>query len=357
MDNSWQAVWREITDEFGRTINAELHRFTEALQRWLCKLFASFPRPGWREDFQRFVAAWNAQGLELDADDAQAIVDWIAVQEANVLRQQQVHAKPYRIPLPPIDLPPPTLEETLAALWDLGQQIMRDSRPKDWLDEAQRAVERADVPEPIKKEFLKWIAAQQEIALWWETMQKPGAGGRAQPPKAGVRLYVRLRVNDVEFPASFTVGHVTIVAYDPQAGLGTAFDGSGIGPNGETPFGQMKNVYKDPDIIYGEYGTMIETGKTSYMEELLALRLAYSRLKQIPIYNAALGPNSNTYAHQLLRIAGFPEPTVPGIATGWNYSGMYRYGGALFDWYGHPKPWPNILTPQDIQKQSRSHEQ
>jgi hypothetical protein len=58
--------------------------------------------------------------------------------------------------------------------------------------------------------------------------------------------------------------------------------------------------------------------------------------KQADLYRA-LGPNSNTWAAQLLSNAGYGAPKPPG-ATGWDYSGSFKYGGEYFTTYGESTP-------------------
>jgi hypothetical protein len=86
-------------------------------------------------------------------------------------------------------------------------------------------------------------------------------------------------------------------------------------------------------------GLKIDTGGKTFKQEDEALKkLSENKgLKQVEQYNAYNGPNSNTYAHQLLLNAGFPDPTPPAGARGWNYNGFYSYGGDVYDKNGVPR--------------------
>jgi len=67
------------------------------------------------------------------------------------------------------------------------------------------------------------------------------------------------------------------------------------------------------------------------------LDYVFANLRQVTAYDA-LGPNSNTYAHQLLKLAGYSVPSPPdGMA--WDYDAAFRYGGKFFTAWGQPL-WP-----------------
>jgi RHS repeat-associated protein len=113
------------------------------------------------------------------------------------------------------------------------------------------------------------------------------------------------------------------------------------------PYWSVTSPYDDPD------------------DELWALYIAYSQLEQVPY--SATGPNSNTYAHQLLNLAGFKVtpraerrprerppsyetltgrdpilpfelvPVGPTATMGWNDP---TYGGPDYDECGRPRPKP-----------------
>jgi RHS repeat-associated protein len=77
----------------------------------------------------------------------------------------------------------------------------------------------------------------------------------------------------------------------------------------------------------------------SHYSELTQLMLSFYMTKQVPVYSS-FGPNSNTWARQLLKNAGFSPPTKPEKAVGWDYKGPYGYGGKFFDSHGSPtKMW------------------
>jgi hypothetical protein len=90
----------------------------------------------------------------------------------------------------------------------------------------------------------------------------------------------------------------------------------------------------------------VNTGLT-FEAEVDKLDKAYKKLKQVPWYNPRVGPNSNTYAHQLLKLAGMDYPAfrlIGPIATGWYYEGRFGYGGEFFDQAGQPNPaWFDYL--------------
>jgi hypothetical protein len=100
----------------------------------------------------------------------------------------------------------------------------------------------------------------------------------------------------------------------------------------------------------------------------VALDSAYRSLTQIPEYGALSGPNCNTYARQLLRLAGLKwektyqtiytlawiwptqetVETFPAGTPGWDYKGSNSYGGKNYDIYGKritPKPLPDEGIP------------
>jgi RHS repeat-associated protein len=116
----------------------------------------------------------------------------------------------------------------------------------------------------------------------------------------------------------------------------------------------------------------VDTGGKSFEEEVRALEYVFqNNIWQLP-YNVA-GPNSNTYAHALLGLAGFevkpyettveiwqPPPPIPGIryapqyqtvqtqtpegAVGWNYNGYYGVTPQTIP--GEFRPTIGSLAPQ-----------
>jgi RHS repeat-associated protein len=87
---------------------------------------------------------------------------------------------------------------------------------------------------------------------------------------------------------------------------------------------------------------------THFKEELDALDKVFSELSQLPVYSVT-GPTSNTYARQLLTLAGYKTTDYEeSLFPGWDYRGLFRYGGTYFDKYGKPTPaWKRRarLTP------------
>ncbi len=103
------------------------------------------------------------------------------------------------------------------------------------------------------------------------------------------------------------------------------------------------------------------------------LDFAFAHTKQIPWYNALHGPNSNSYARQLLSNAGFSTPPIPWDAPGWVVDDPnYRYGGPKFTEWGFERPsgqpsgvqtektfpprLPGELQPRDLDKPFRFNE-
>jgi hypothetical protein len=93
-------------------------------------------------------------------------------------------------------------------------------------------------------------------------------------------------------------------------------------------------------------GVKVITNKTAE-EENDALTKTFQIMVQINYYNI-WGPNSNTFARQLLSNAGFPTLKPPG-AIGWGYDGIYDYGGPLYDKNGKPLiPEDEAIDPKDL---------
>jgi uncharacterized protein RhaS with RHS repeats len=152
--------------------------------------------------------------------------------------------------------------------------------------------------------------------------------------------------------------HVTVMVYDPAARKIVMFDGGGSiscgtqcahpnparHPKGQgmgsaheldeeqTPDGYYKARYHDREV---SEGIVVKTEKTA-AEELAALDGAFNKMQQIPY--SAYGPNSNTFARQLLMNAGFGRQPAPPGATGWDYSGGDGYDGVLYDEFGKARP-------------------
>jgi RHS repeat-associated protein len=155
------------------------------------------------------------------------------------------------------------------------------------------------------------------------------APNATDPSGLEVRLYT--------YNLIFGLSHVTVVVYDPISKRGMQFDGGGTGssrPGGNRPVPSRMALdfskYEDPDdytqeMGVGGVGIVVDTGKSSYTEELNTLNRVFARLEQVP-YDP-FGPNSNTYVHQLLSLAGYSPPRPSG-AVGWDYHGAAGYGGA-----------------------------
>jgi hypothetical protein len=138
--------------------------------------------------------------------------------------------------------------------------------------------------------------------------------------------------------------HVTIVWADGKNVV--VFDGGGEqSVNAQTG---RPTPNRDPKAVgttmpgKAPDGLVLKSPFKTPAEELAALDAAYGKLDQAAYRR--LGPNSNTYAHQLLLNAGFPEPewVLPAGAVAWSYSGFYSYGGEVYDKNGklnHNKVW------------------
>lgn len=171
------------------------------------------------------------------------------------------------------------------------------------------------------------------------------------------------------YDASSGYGHSSIVVFDPVTKTGFKYDGRGprqdrwfMGYQAwafrqKYPELYLREGNKDP-LNEGQtphslwtVGTImkVDTGKLTFKQESQALQSAWGQLVQVDIYNTS-GPNSNTYARQLLTLASQNAPvpfTVPRTiddTPGWDYSGPYRYGGLVYDEFGRfiqpPPPRP-----------------
>jgi hypothetical protein len=81
---------------------------------------------------------------------------------------------------------------------------------------------------------------------------------------------------------------------------------------------------------------------------------AYTVTKQVDVYEA-LGPNSNTWAAQMLTNAGYAVPKPPG-ATGWNYDGEFKYGGTYFTSTGDPTPAYDPWKKAELYRQAHAQD-
>jgi hypothetical protein len=98
---------------------------------------------------------------------------------------------------------------------------------------------------------------------------------------------------------------------------------------------------------------VITTNKTAE-EEYTAIERAFKETDQVSYYSV-FGPNSNTYLNQLLINAGFPTPRPSG-ATGWDYSGEYKYGGTYFTVNGKPTAAYKALLERQREEVERHRE-
>jgi RHS repeat-associated protein len=101
--------------------------------------------------------------------------------------------------------------------------------------------------------------------------------------------------------------------------------------NGKT-FKTIEELKKDR----GDRMIKITTKLDDCTEELKAIDTAFKKMQQIPFYEIFGGPNSNTYAKQLLVNSGFTVPESPPGGRGWSYVGNYGYGGLYYDSNGFP---------------------
>jgi hypothetical protein len=160
--------------------------------------------------------------------------------------------------------------------------------------------------------------------------------------------------------------HVTVMVYDPVGRRVVLYDGGGSVSSGtesahpnkvrhpetgwhplahdQTPDNYYKSRYGDRKV---SAGIVIPTGKT-VAEELDILDKTFARLHQLP-YRPA-GPNSNTFAHQLIRLAGFPGPSPSQVsdAPGWGFWTEYEgYGSLVYDEWGNRKSY---IRPSTLEK-------
>jgi RHS repeat-associated protein len=163
--------------------------------------------------------------------------------------------------------------------------------------------------------------------------------------------------------------HYSVAWYDQCTGKGATFDGVGPGSNffatayvlaaykvARLPltmrFEPIMNLghktwervtWSDEVVKTVRFSVRVEDlpGVTP-AQEFVRLFDAFEKTKQIPLYQAKDGPNSNTWARQLLINAGFSPPAELKNAAGWQYGrevpGPYGYGGKFFNADGTPTP-------------------
>ena len=155
--------------------------------------------------------------------------------------------------------------------------------------------------------------------------------------------------------------HYGIIVWDPVTKMGLKYDGGGQGTIGVIGTGcgtpTKKWRYLGPLEGPRPSDILVNTNGNDYNKQLWNLSSAFNNLIQIPQYNATMGPNSNTFANQLLQNAGYPT-TAPPSALGWGYDGVWGYGTScsIYDkngkrlpsgmpWWWIPPTSPNILPP------------
>ena len=169
---------RKFIHEVVNGVIREAQRFADALEVWLGDLWDRLPCDGWREDLDRFIAAWAEQGIVAEPDDVRDLKLWIIQHEkiADASRPVSGPSVPRRTllefpraasALVPIDsikdeIPTWIREELL----HLGRIIMRTSPPDQWLARAERAsAGMPHVPSVAKEQFIKWIEEEQRNVL------------------------------------------------------------------------------------------------------------------------------------------------------------------------------------------------
>jgi hypothetical protein len=113
--------------------------------------------------------------------------------------------------------------------------------------------------------------------------------------------------------SGLTLGwHCGVIAPDgSEYGLGGGDGSSGSTGNAERYKGDPRR--KDPD--QKEYLVRCECKSCDDVQRCIQ---NYHDTMKAPPYDADPGPNSNTYAHAMLKTCGCSTTTPPG-ATGWNY--------------------------------------
>jgi hypothetical protein len=149
----------------------------------------------------------------------------------------------------------------------------------------------------------------------------------------GLRAVLYLGVQN----SALGYGHAVLLLFDDVERRTVEYEGSGPGKRGLLPrayYSYLKGIRRptqegtseylkggkgDP-VIGGAVETLrIPTRGDTYEVIMMRLDAVFLRLRQIPWYQALLGPNSNTYLHQLLTLAGYDKVT-PSKAPAWNHS-------------------------------------
>ena len=142
--------------------------------------------------------------------------------------------------------------------------------------------------------------------------------------------------NEVCSPSSGAIGATIYPDLHPPNGPYRTPAVGAAPPKKKFPIKWDRTTYKTfQELSAGVSLTKVTTGMTP-VQEFAAIEKAFSSMNQVPYYYP-FGPNSNTYLRQLLVNAGFTPPAKPLNATGWDYSGDWKYGGPYFDSNGHLK--------------------
>ena len=111
-------------------------------------------------------------------------------------------------------------------------------------------------------------------------------------------------------------------------------------PTRNPPLRTSPPIAPDPDIkskILSGNAFQV-SGDEEVDDELTNLDFAFKQMRQLEWYNALTGPNSNTYARQLLVNAGFTVPSIlPFQTPGWTVYSEYRYDSNFYDRWGYAK--------------------
>lgn len=182
------------------------------------------------------------------------------------------------------------------------------------------------------------------------------------PSGLKVTLYLSTAVPSESSPLGY---HVSIIVGPDSTGKYVRYDGGGeddIGSDGR-PVPKRREIFpNDPQARHRtlpkrETKTEVISPYKTADEEIKKLDEVFKKLRQLPYCRT--GPNSNTYAKQLLKLAGFKvEPTFEtrthpisrgghvlrdkvevGATTTWGWKDE-SYGGSDYDEWGHVIPKP-----------------
>jgi RHS repeat-associated protein len=184
-----------------------------------------------------------------------------------------------------------------------------------------------------------------------------GPTNGSDPSGLDIRLY--------EKAIAGAYGHAEVVVFDRECGTRMAtYDGSGPGSaSGSSSNWQSSNnglggfrlvAYRTPSqlgkfdpwpdprdyvnypYLHAALKNLVDEGDASV--EAAKLDATFRKLIQVQEYSVieGTGPNSNTWARQLLTLSGYSDPN-PWWAPNWGYHGWWGYGdpGSPYDAYGH----------------------